>query len=280
MPLTNPYQVTETDKDLLKIAEQQGFNFQELKKLNPNITSISPGQFINTPPKLQYSVPAGPPTLSPGASAAVSGFTQPSGPYNISSGVNQYLSGANLPAGYPGPYHVPGSLAAPVRPADSQFNLVSSNGDRDIESQNDMIRVFQLKTTMENATDPSQLPKVISNADAARMGYPPAQMIQAGYVMKNGNWINAKGTSGSVYGAGGVGFQSANNWQTNDALHLITFNKNAKNKHSKFETNLKWAKNAWKRKKRAAKGIGARTEPGAEIRADTPSTTLDLVLGS
>ena len=285
MPLPpgyQPYQVQQEDKDLLTLAARLNVPFQTLKQANSSITSISQGQFINVP-----KPPAGPPkppALSPGASAAVSGIPEPSGPYNISSGVGQYLAGANLPPGYPGNYQVPGSLAAPFRPNDSPDYSPALTGDRNIEMQNDMIRVYQLKTTMQNAKDPSQMPKTISNADAARMGFPPAQMIQAGYVMKNGNWILSGGAGGTGSGSWtspttGNTYQSANNWETNPALHMVVFNRNAKNKNSKFVTTEKWAQNAYRRKKRAAKGIGV-TQPGNDIRADTPSTTLDLVLGT
>jgi hypothetical protein len=263
MPLHNPYQVQETDRDLLQIAEQQKLNFSELKQLNPNITSISPGQFISVPKPatgLQYSTPAGPPapiSIPPGVAAAVSGLPQL--PMSTGQSSNQ------APV-----------VQQPYGPPKPVWNSAMT-GDQDMASQNDAIRIYNLQTTMQSATDPSQMPSTVSNADAARLGYSPAQMKQAGYVMRgDGNWVNAN----SAGGGGGGALQSGNNWQTNDALHIITFNRNAKNKHSKFETNLKWAKNAWKRQKRRAKGEGARTEPANFIRGDTPSTTLDLILGS
>jgi hypothetical protein len=291
MPLTNPYQVTETDKDLLQIAIKQGVSFWQLRKLNPNITSISPGQYINIPtantPKPYNPFQPAITAFQQAGSALKNEFNYFAGavtksPYGFTTNFadQAYKLNPNLPNPVGGvgnnPYGPP-APAAGTSPASTAWNPVMG-GDRNIEGQNDTIRLYQLRTTMQNATDPSQLPGTITNADAARLGYSPAQMTQAGYVMKNGSWINAAAVSPSGAGAG---FQSGNNWQTNPSLYRLQHGRNAKNKRNQFETNLKWERNFWRRKKRQAKGIGGpRTEPGADIRPDTPSTTLDLILGS
>jgi hypothetical protein len=266
MARTQPYQVEETDRDLLTLAEKLKLDYPTLKAANPSITSISPGQFINRP--LQQTSP-------------VLSNTSATGMEEIQTG--SFLGGNNLaPTVNTGYYQAPASMAQtgitgappvgygpgsqPTRPP--QASVMGANrGPSPI-----VIQAYQLKNTLANITDPSQLPPSLDPTLVAAAGYTPAKMLEAGYVLQSGKWVRA--------GANGVAPpQTNNNWETNDALRLITFNRNAKNRRSRFETTLKWAKNAWKRKKLAAKGHG-RTEPAAEIRMDTPSTTLDLILGS
>jgi hypothetical protein len=49
---------------------------------------------------------------------------------------------------------------------------------------------------------------------------------------------------------------SDNNYMTNPALYNLTWNSSAKNVKNRFNTNLKWAQNAWRRK--AGRGMNAR----------------------
>jgi hypothetical protein len=300
MPKTgNPaYQIQETDRDLLELSARMDLNYQEVKRLNPSITSISPGQYINLPPKQ----PPGYNPLEPVGNALSStwrslgnlagdlagrvtgtqyGFNTNFA--NIAFGKNPNLPNpygglGNTPygptQGPPAPRQTPAQalIAAGVPP--SVVATVLANTSDYFDPKNEA-RADLLKRRLQTATDPSQLPQLILASDAAHAGFSPAQMLQAGYVLRNREWV----FSGAASGTGTGGPSSGNNWQTNDSLHLITFNRNAKNKRSRFQTTLKWAKNAWKRKKLAAKGH-VRTQPAAEIRPDSPSTTLDLILGS
>jgi hypothetical protein len=265
MARNQPYQVQETDRDLLTLAEKLKLDYPTLKAANPSITSISPGQFINRP--LQQTSPV----LSNSSATGVEEIQTGSflGGNNLAPTVNTgyYPNNPNAPAPTPPPpptYGPMGNLRPPIQPA----NPYTVNPYLDPKNE---ARVYVLQNQLLTAQSFADLPPLVSSADAAHAGFSPAKMLQAGYVLKNGNWVKGTGPGG--------GPVSDNNWETNDALHLITMNRNAKNRRNRFQTTLKWAKNAWKRKKLAAKGHG-RTEPAAEIRMDTPSTTLDLILGS
>ena len=271
MARTQPYQVEDTDRDLLTLAEKLKLDYPTLKAANPSITSISPGQFINRP--LQQTSPALSNTSMTGVEEIQTGSFL--GGNNLAPTVNtgyyqrtpdpQSLYRAYLPSGFgtmtpSGQSGVPGPAGGAGMGADRGPSPI-------------VIQAYQLKNTLANVTDPSQLPPSLDPTLVAAAGYTPAKMLEAGYVLQSGKWVRA--------GANGMAPpQTNNNWETNDALRLITFNRNAKNRRSRFQTTLKWAKNAWKRKKLAAKGH-TRTEPATvDIRMDTPSTTLDLILGS
>lgn len=265
MPQTNPYQVQETDKDLLTLSARLGVPFPTLKNLNPSITSISQGQFINVP-KLPSAPPPAPSPSTPYGPPA--GLPLPQ--YNAPS-----LSG--IPS-VPQTYNTPGSLAAPYRPPTSQqpTNQPLAMATPYISPG---ANVAYLQSALQNAKDPSQLPPSVAPNMVAAAGYTPEQMLAAGYTMQGSYWVHSG--AGGTSGMGGSTPQSGNNWQTNPALRMIVFNRNAKNKHSTFTTNLKWAQNAWKRSRRGmSKEAYARFHPGNPVRADTPSTTLDLVLGT
>lgn len=264
MPLTNPYQVQETDKDLLTLSARLGVPFPTLKQLNPSITSISQGQFINVP-KLPSATPPPP---------------SPSAPYGPPAGLPLPQVNASVPlarpAAYPG---VPGSLAAPYRPPTSTQQPANQPPGMASPYISPGVSVGYLQATLQNAKDPSQLPPSIDPNMVTAAGYTPEQMLQAGYTMQGGYWVNSG--AGATSGTGGTAPQSGNNWMTNPALHMIVYNRNAKNKHSRFVTTEKWARNAWKRSRRGmSKEAFARFHPGNPVRADTPSTTLDVVLGS
>lgn len=271
MARTQPYQVQETDRDLLTLAEKLKLDYPTLKAANPSITSISPGQFINRP--LQQTSPV----LSNSSMTGVEEIQTGSflGGNNLAPTVNtgyyqrtpdpQSLYRAYLPSGY-------GTMTPSGQGGVPDPNGAVSPGGANRGPSPIVIQAYQLKNTLANITDPSQLPPSLDPSLVAAAGYTPAKMLEAGYSLQNGKWVRS---------ASGVpGAQTNNNWETNDALRLITWKRNAKNKRNRFQTTLKWAKNAWKRKKLAAKGHG-RTEPGVvDIRMDTPSTTLDLILGS
>lgn len=285
MPLYNSYQVQEQDKDLLTLAARLGVDYQTVKLANPSITSISQGQFINLPaggPPPPPKVPAGPPR--PPAASALQ-YSQPAGPPAIGSAPYAPGNGSNTYSGPNAPY-IPGYGFTPSQPWEPTTTSTNSflGGGGAVANTGQKERVFYNVFRLKNATDPSQLPGSIPATDLTAMGITPSKMLEAGYKLEGGNWIlPGRGTAKPAAGAA-VGHQSANNWETNDALHMITYNRYGKNRKSRFVTNLKWAKNAWKRRKLAAKGHRGGVsgiEPGMpEVRTDAPSTTLDLILGS
>ena len=131
------------------------------------------------------------------------------------------------------------------------------------------------------------VPGAVPSSMLAALGETPASMLANGFTFNEatGTWTNSNGAAptGANSAAGGATPQSGNNWQTNDALRMITFNRNARNPQSSFTTNLKWAKNAWRRKA----GKGKNRPPEQTVAADTggvaggtPGTVLELRLGS
>lgn len=259
---SNPlsYQVAPEDRDLLTLAEKLKTDYPTLVNLNPSITSISQGQFINIPGQ-QYNEPIGPNRPPAGLQ-----YPAPIGP------ALPPVQGPKPPPTYGSPYipSVPNHAQPITNLYPSNLNASGNPGSALANTMTDA-RAYQLSLTkqgMMNAADPSQWPNLLSTGDVSFMGFTPAQMTAAGFTMKNGNWV--KGPT-----PGAVGQPTTNNnWQTNPSLHLVTFNKNAKNRQNRFVTTEKWARNAWKRKMREQ-----RTAPAVEVRSDTPSTTLDLVLG-
>jgi hypothetical protein len=110
-----------------------------------------------------------------------------------------------------------------------------------------------LQNEIQNANNSQTQPATLSPAAASALGINPTQ---AGYLMQNGQWVyNAEyaATQQSAQGqdttTGGGGDQSY------DPKNIsYTWNRYAKNPKSRFETNLKWAQNAWRRKRQQAKG--------------------------
>ena len=72
---------------------------------------------------------------------------------------------------------------------------------------------------------------------------------------------------------------SDNNWTNNPALHIVQSNPNAKNRKSTFQTTEKWMLNLWRRKRRAAKGIGMDSNQ-AEPQTMTGFGVVDFRAGS
>ena len=267
MPQSQDYQVQEQDRDLLTLAARLNTNYQTLKQLNPSIQSISQGQIINRPVQGPLPLPSPTPNLLTGS------FLSGSGAVNTGTGASVPSFTGSPPPGYgPGAGFSQPPQATPPPSATGSF--LSGSGAVNTGA---LERVYALRNTLSNPNlQQSQLPQMILAGDASAAGYNPSQMLQAGYVLQNGQW--RLGTSvAAQQGAAGGGVTG----DIPDSQRMIMFNRNAKNRHSRFVTNLKWAKNAWKRKKMAAKGYDRnRTEPGVVVRQDSPSTTLDLVLGS
>jgi len=112
----------------------------------------------------------------------------------------------------------------------------------------------------------------------------PELMVANGYVYNQATamWVK-KGSS-----AAANVHQTGNNWETNPSLHTFIWRRNAKNRQSRFTTNLKWARAQWKRERQRRYGERAsgtnlvRQAAPAEptVAGTTPQTVLDLHLGS
>lgn len=258
---TQPYQVKPTDKDLLTIAAQQGLNYPDLKALNPSITSISTGQYINVPKTF------GPPAPSQPVAPSVPASFVPAMNYN---GPLPKTQTQTYGPPKPPPQMPISSQASPYAfgPQGTQSNQSNSPALPYVVSHdNFLVQVSNLKNTMENATDPSQLPSTVVPSMANAAGYTPEQMLSAGYQMKNGNWVKVD-TSAPGNGGGG-------NQPFDPQKYLVRNRQYAHNERNRYWTTLAQKQNAYKRAKH-----GRRTQPVNDVRADTPSTTLDVILGS
>lgn len=121
-----------------------------------------------------------------------------------------------------------------------------------------------VRTQLKNG----ELPVSMSSATAQSLEIDPSQH---GYVMQNGQWVFAGSAAQSTSTPGGGGEQS---YDPRDISY--TWNKYAKNPKSRFETNLKWAQNAWRRKRQYAKGRETGKQRIAKQQAQTDQTTESI----
>lgn len=132
----------------------------------------------------------------------------------------------------------------------------------------------QWKTTgVDPVSIPSAVIGFIKNANGEPLTIQAA--LQMGYVMNENGILVKSGTPGAP------GATSANNWETNPALNIVTWNRNAKNPKSRFQTTEKWAANAYRRK--MGKGKNQRPGTAAPVgptSTEGPSSVLDIHLGS
>lgn len=127
----------------------------------------------------------------------------------------------------------------------------------------------QWKTTgVDPVSIPSAVLGLIKNANGEPLTIQKA--LEMGYVMNENGILVKQGTPGAP------GPQSGNNWETNPALHVVTWNRNAKNWKSRFKTTEKWAANAMRRKRRG----GGDARPAGQTAREGPSSILDIHLGS
>ena len=120
----------------------------------------------------------------------------------------------------------------------------------------------------------------------------PESMQAAGYTYNQATyqWVLPGAQTGAGGGGAGGTPQSDNNWQTNPALYQYVWNRDAKNRNSRYTTTLKHAMTQWRRAKKRAKGIygpqGEETPvvaapaPAATNAGGAPTTVLELRLGS
>lgn len=329
----NPYQITDEDDDLLTTANNLGIPYEALVAANPNIQSVSQGQYINVPsvnannplfnpndPTEQMSISGSnepyrgqSPALSlygsslgdgPGAigklgenvlpTPAVNNRFYTSRPYgnnNAIEGEGQAdigIGGGFTSGGYPSPE----SYQPPVNPNPQVVKDSPVSGR--LQAIADTIRLQNLQTTLANATSPDQLPVNVPATDAFKLGYTPEDMRAAGYVFYRGTYKKAEVASinaaPSVVTAG-TPQSSRTTDEYGNAWNPATAQTDVYGGRFVQEGAKRWVRTSggrlvrevavggrWRKAGRQARVKGQTPQP--VIRADTPSTTLDLVLGT
>jgi hypothetical protein len=137
------------------------------------------------------------------------------------------------------------------------------------------VQAQQIKNQILAGQDPLQIPSAVVGLIKKADGTPLTiqDLIKEGYTMNDQGILVKSGTPAQP--------QSDNNWQTNPALNIVTWNRNAKNKKNTFKTTEKWARNAMRRKMGKGKNKPAQpAQPAAPSTREGPQTILDLHLGS
>lgn len=303
-----PYQIKEEDEDLLTTANNLGVPYDLLTQANPNIQSVSQGQFINVPNLLTGNIPTNVPS-SAGGLMAVSGSNAPyrGQPEAVSlygssiGGVGAIGNmGQNIPLptspGTPNTPQIgftppnPGAIPAPT-PQQIKDTPVAGR----LLALAEQEQLNKLQTSLVNATSPDQLPPNVPAIDAFKLGYTPEDMKQAGYVFYRGTYKKAEVASvnatPSVVTAG-----TPQSTRTTDefgnAWNPATAQTDVYGGRFVQEGAKRWRRTSggrfvqegasggrW-RKTGSASSRGGQTTPQPIIRSDTPSTTLDLVLGT
>lgn len=291
LPTLNEYQVQETDKDLATLATRMNTSYQTLKTLNPYITSISPGQYINVPgvfgpksPPVSFGT-GQPPVAAPQPGPQPQQFR---GPY-----VGQ---GTYLPAGYPG------------APVPSLYEQSEKFGKQPPQGQQvpglgpvlGETAIQQLTATLFNAKSAADLPASISLADFNRTGMTLEKALEAGYRLENGRLVLGGPGGGVLTAQNAPGTTLEQRYAANMAVQEQLFGSYRwyKGKYVKVGElvrrgildaktgriyNQPMRRNA-KGKLVPANRPAALTQtppsPLETVRPDTPSVTLDLILGS
>jgi hypothetical protein len=284
MPLNNSYQVKEGDRDFLTLAANLGTDYNSLKQANPSIQSLSQGQFISVP---NYGLGGAPtPQYSPPQNAG-------NVPKTNFTSANSFMSGSQVAPTYsnlsPRPslvnQGVPPSVAAQISSARPPATSLASGSGSFLSGSGAVNTGLPQTISYETQSfqqalannDFSQI-EAFTQGTVVKNGWTPAQMQAAGFERRaDGSYVNTyyKGPAGAGAAAPGAP-QTNNNWQTNPALQQVTFNKGKRNA---FQTNLKWALNAWRRQSGRNRRPGPAPVAQPEIRGGA-SSTLDLRIGS
>lgn len=269
-----PYQYQATDNPTT-VASQYGVTPQALIDANPGGYPFSTGQTINIPGSVttQFGTVNNPARYNSGPSFMdniVANYNNLRA-QNTQSNPYSYAAAQQNP-GY-APYGVQPSQAGtpfrpPVPPQYTPNNYNPAQRGRGYELPRPAAPsgspYYQLAADTANGIDQNAggvwhvttdlMNRIASNPQE----FANLSMAQRESVMKA---LSAQGVDTSAFaglGGGGNAPQSDNNWMTNPALHSYTWNRNAKNRKSTFQTNLKWAQNAWRRKRRQAKDWNTR----------------------
>ncbi len=236
MPKTVPYQYSSQD-DPTKLADKYGITPTQLINANPGGYPFGTGQTINIP---QFGPPA-PPT--PQATPFNFGGSNPVYvPPGLSNNQRQQAKTQLINGPLPNNYN--------VDQRGRGYKDITTNPYYRAQAGIQQAVQDEISNAMSSTGGP---PSTLSPAAASALGINPTQ---AGYLMQNGQWVfnpeyakTLETAQTTDTGAGGGDQQSY------DPRNIAyTWNKYAKNPKSRFETNLKWAQNSWKRKKQMAKG--------------------------
>lgn len=273
-PLLNPtnYQV-KPGEDLLKISGNTGVDFQQLLAANPNISSVSTGQFIKLPSAVQNIAKNATPTVQPSTGQPNMGRTQRGNNPNQSSPNNyNWMSYTNQNA-------IPSPTVS-----DPRLSTASPQAKSDVQAYIDNVRITNVGQQLATAQSPDQLPQNVSAMDIYKLGYTADQMVAAGYTLQNGQYVKGN----SVLGSGGNGQQQfdANGNPTTD-IYGGQYIQPGTKKWERQNGQLVHVQYLRGGKKRvlANRGLHGRgdepaPQPAPVIRPDTPSTTLDIILGT
>lgn len=260
MPTRRTYNYQPTDNPLT-VAEQFGTTPQQLISANPGGYPFSTGQTINVPYQA-YNLPN-------------QGYTTPFTPQTVAAVQNQYAP----PKTTPRPATGVAGLAQQIRgKQDSLFNpLVGGGQSQPGGPANAERQVWE--NEIEGALNSGTPPAILSPFAAQSLGIDPQKN---GYIMQGGQWVYnaayaqaqaAGGTTPSTTPGGEGGGQQQNIDPRNISY---TWNKYAKNPKSRFQTNLKWAQNAMRRK--AGKGKNQQNQQqNAPVQQDASITGFGLV---
>lgn len=248
--------------------------FRALKNLNPFVSSISQGQVINVPPNFGTFAPG---SIQPGQ---IQGPVQPKQPRQ-----QQYLGqGVFVPPQVARPNQGVQQYRAPIGPVQQQAGQNVYSGIQASPAA--------LAYALTNAKNQNELPDIVSLADFNRTGLSLDKMLAAGYRVEGGNLILQQGN---------VGTQEQNfaqNMQTQANLMEQYRYDPKKKQYVKIKDlvrqgrlDLKTGRMYNQPMKRNRKGrlvYANRPEqeqqvapsPLETVRTDTPSVTLDLILGS
>lgn len=303
LPTLNEYQVQEEDKDLATLATRMNTSYQTLKTLNPYITSISTGQIVNVPfsfgqvkmPNQAYGFGAGQPNQ---------GVQQPPiGPQPVQQFRGPYVGqGTYLPAA------IPGGPGPSLYGQSEKFGKQPSTtpAGTTLGPQLGETAAAALTATLSNAKSANDLPAFIPMADFNRTGWTLEQALEAGYILSNGMLVKSSAVGGPGAPGGGVltaqnapGVSLEQRYAANMAVQkqLMESYRWYKGKYVKVgdlvrqgRLNLRTGRTYDQPMRRNAKGklvpanrpaaVQTPPSPLETVRPDTPSVTLDLILGT
>lgn len=174
------------------------------------------------------------------------------------------------------PPSVANQIAGGSAPGLKSNRMNEGRGDpsaRRLQTQATQIMTQWQTTGQDPVSIPSAVLGFIRNANGEPLTIQMA--LGMGYVMNENGILVKQGTPGAP------GATSGNSWENNPALHIVTWNRNAKNYKSRFRTTERWAANAYRRK--MGKGKNQRPAAGAPVgptSTEGPSSVLDIHLGS
>jgi len=288
----NSYKVSPQDKDFLTISNNLGVDYKNLLAANPNISSVSTGQFISLPNDLgEKALPPAPnPSFLQNIVSAKQSYAPPPSAPVLNSGGGDESNKYGLTGGASGEYN----QAKITNPLNRAAVIVEQQ------------RLNTIATQLIN----KQYPYSVSMLDAKTLGISPQEFFDAGYTFYRGRY-QLKNPNSNIAGSTASGEdliykqQNINGTIVNVTQSGVRYNqdgtvfwdpktatKDIYGGRFKQVGEKEWRVINGKRQKVILLGGGKviteeelrRKNRGnnrpVEIRPDAPSTTLDLVLGS